>query len=340
MLKELTARGVPIRLHDIGGTSRSKLQGVWRAIVAVLTQATRNDRAYLSVPGQIGVWLFVPLALLLRLRRIEHYVHHHSFRPINRGPMRSIRALVAAGGGHQRHILLSNDMRRRFAALYLNDSKDRALSLSNAYLFGPRLDPPGARPERPVTLGHMSVLTREKGVVYLLDLFADLVARGHDWRLVIAGPCADPVLADALAAAVAAHPDRIDYRGALESEGKERFFADIDLFVLPTTLVDEAEPLVMLEAFGRGVDVVANDMGCIRDRIRTPGHLMTRDLGSDRTLVEARIAETARDWTAARHACVDHARAIKVLADAEAASLFPRFSAPSGLFAIDATPVT
>ena len=231
-------------------------------------------------------------------------------------------------------------MRRRFAALYLNGSADRALSLSNAYLFGPRLERPGARPERPVTLGHMSVLTREKGVAYLLDLFADLIARGHDWRLVIAGPCADPALADALATAVAAHPGRIDYRGMVESEGKERFFADIDLFVLPTTLIDEAEPLVMLEAFARGIDVVANDTGCIRDRIRTLAHLMTGERTSDRTLIETQVAGNAVDWDATRRGCVDHARAIKVLADAEAAAVLPRLVPPSPSFAIDATPVT
>lgn len=338
MAAELATRGARLRLHDIGGTAATKLRGVLRAMLAVLG-AARGDRAYLSVPGQSGVWLFVPLALLLRWRGIEHYVHHHSFRPINLGPMRAMRALVAAGGARQRHILLSQDMRRRFAALYLGRHADRALSLSNAYLFGPRLER-RARPDRPVTLGHMSVLTREKGVAYLLALFADLIAGGHDWRLVIAGPCADPALAAEIAAAVAAHPGRIDYRGALAGDDKERFFADIDLFVLPTTLIDEAEPLVMLEAFGRGVDVVANDTGCIRDRIRTPAHLMTRDPRADAALVVARIAEAARDWAGTRAACVDHVRAIKALADAEAAAILPLLVAPARPFAIDATPVT
>lgn len=339
MLAALTARGAAIRLHDTGGRTTAKLRATWRAIAAIAAAGRRDQRAYLSVPGQNGVWLFVPLALILRLRGIEHFIHHHSFRPINRGPALAMRALVAAGGRGQHHILLSNDMRRRFTEIYLKDRDDRAISLSNAYLFGPQLME-GVRPTRPVTLGHMSVLTREKGVSYLIDLFADLIARGVDWRLVIAGPCDDPALADELATATAAHPDRIDYRGAVDGAEKERFFADIDLFVLPTTLVDEAEPLVMLEAFGRGVDVVATDTGCIRDRIRTPGHLLTLDRAADGDRVERRIAENARDWAASRRSCIDHARDIKASADAEAAAFLPRLLDPTRAFALKAAPVT
>jgi glycosyltransferase involved in cell wall biosynthesis len=344
MLAELTARGATICCHDIGGPPLSKLRGIARALLAIMACARHGEQAYLSVPGQSGVWLFVPLALLLRLRGLTHYVHHHSFRPINLGPLRGMRMLVAAGGRRQRHILLSTDMRRRFANLYLEGDDRRALSLSNAYLFGPQLGV-AERPDRPVTLGHMSVLTQEKGVAYLLALFATLIARGHDWRLVIAGPCADPDLRAALDTAVAVHHGRVAYRGAIDGADKERFFADIDLFVLPTTLIDEAEPLVMLEAFGRGVDVVANDTGCIRDRIRDSRRLLTRDREGDATLIAARIADNAADWSAARHACVAHARDIKVEADGEAAVVFPQLLSSelpgSGCgFAIDARHVT
>ncbi len=323
MLEELARREIPMHLRDIGGTASSKLSGMARALWAILRSARRGDRAYLSVPGQAGVWLFVPLVLVLRWRGINHMIHHHSYRPINLGPLAGMRMLVAAGGPRQRHILLSADMTRRFARLYLDNDSGRAVTLSNAYLFGPRLDS-APRPERPPTLGHMSVLTREKGVAYLLDLFARAIADGRDWRLVIAGPCADPILRADLSAAVAAFPGRIDYRGAVDGAEKERFFADIDMFVLPTTLIDEAEPLVMLEAFGRGVDVVANDMGCIRDRIRTPAHLLTRDPSADLTLLAERLAANSRDWAKARAACTAHARTIKVQADAEAAAFFPQ----------------
>lgn len=339
MLAAFTARRAALRLHDIGGTMVSKLRGVARAIAALAVAGKQRDQAYLSVPGQNGVWLFVPLVLFLRLRGIVHYVHHHSFRPINAGPARAMRLLVACGGRRQRHILLSPDMRRRFTAMYLDGDDARSVSLSNAYLFGPRTDALPDRPARPVTLGHMSVLTREKGVSYLLRLFAELLAQGHDWRLVLAGPCADPALRAEIEAAVAAYPDYIEYRGALDGPDKERFFGDIDLFVLATTLIDEAEPLVMLEAFARGVEVVASNTGCIRDRIRTRQHLLALEPAVDTALVVARVADAASDWPAARRACVDHARSIKAEADLEAQQLFPQLVVGSS-FASDGLPVT
>lgn len=324
MLEYLTARSAPLMVRDTGGTGTTKLRRTLGAAMVLAMSARRDDRAYLSVPGQSGVWLFAVLALVLRLRGIEHYVHHHSFRPINLAPSTAMKFLVGAGGRCQRHVLLSNDMRRRFAALYLgNPDSDRATTLSNAYLFGPEVRPE-LRPDRPVTLGHMSVLTREKGVSYLLDLFTSLIARSHDWRLIIAGPCADPTLAAELTLATTAYPDRIAYRGPVSGWEKEQFFADIDLFVLPTTLIDEAEPLVMIEAFARGVDVVASDTGCIRDRIRTPDHLLALDPDVDRATIEGQIAAAERDWAITRDACIDHARGIKALAQVEAAAFFPR----------------
>jgi hypothetical protein len=67
---------------------------------------------------------------------------------------------------------------------------------------------------------------------------------------------------------------------------------------------------------------------------------MTCDPDADGALVTARVAENAVDWATTRAACVDHARAIKALADGEAAAVFPRLVAWPRSFAIDATPVT
>ena len=338
MHDHLADAGVPLGVHDIG-SGAGKIVRTLRAALALLVRAKRDDRAYLSVPGQLGVWLFVPIALALRMRGVEHFIHHHSFRPINLGPLRGMRALVRAGGARQSHILLSQQMSRRFAALYFSQAPDRALTLSNAYLFGPQAKL-HARPPRPFTLGHMSVLTKEKGVAYLLDLFDALADRHPGWRLVIAGPCHDADLAARLEQAVARHGGRVDYRGSVSGGEKDRFLADIDLFVLPTTLIDEAEPLVMLEAYASGVDVVATDTGCIRDRVRSPDHLLSRQPGQDAALIAARADELEQDWAGQRMACVEHARAIKREADREAARVLPRLANGLAGFAIHATPMT
>jgi len=73
---------------------------------------------------------------------------------------------------------------------------------------------------------------------------------------------------------------------------------------------------------------MASATGCIRDRIRTPDHLLALDKSIDVESIESHMDVAANDWTASRAACVEHARAIKALADVEAAAFFPRLLRP------------
>jgi hypothetical protein len=104
---------LPLGIGMYGKIRRSFLNAA-----ILLARARRGDIGYISVPGQAGVWLMMPAVAALRLRGIAPWFHHHSFRAINRGPLRSMAMLVRAGGPHQRHILLSERMRDRFAAIY------------------------------------------------------------------------------------------------------------------------------------------------------------------------------------------------------------------------------
>ena len=322
MAERLRERG-ELRVLATGERFWGKLAGYGRLLTAALFRMRRADVVYLSMPGQSAVWLFAAAILALRLRGIRHFVHHHSFRPIVAGPRRVVRLVVAFGGTLQHHILLSAGMRDRFAAMYLSPTgARRAHALSNAWLFCSAAIAPTPRSPRPGTLGHLSVLTREKGVDTLLRLFARAAARDPLLRLVIAGPVADAALSDEIEAAMAARPGRIEYRGAIEGEAKRAFWADIDLSVLPTRLVDEAEPLVMLESYAAGVDFLGSDRGCIPERLRRPDRLLTGsdEVDADRLLTASR--ESAADWTALRAACVQHAATLRATAEAEAHDLF------------------
>lgn len=292
---------------ELGCTVRGKVVRAIANAWTLLRHARADSVAYVSIPGQMGAWLLLPAVMALRLSGTQTWFHHHSFRSINLGPMTVMRALVACAGPNQNHILLADGMRDRFAALYLSAAPERAHTLSNTCLFPPdtRIRP-GLRPKRPPTLGHMSVLTREKGVFYLLSLFDELVARVTGIRLILAGPVRDAELAAAIAASASRHPDAFDYRGAISGEEKTRFFDDIDLFVLPTTLVDEAEPLVMIEAYAQGVDVFATATGCIPDRLRDPGRTLTLNGDEDVEMISRAAAMTQVEWDATRGACHDH----------------------------------
>ena len=309
---------------NVCDTGAGNIEKLWRSLsifTRLLFGARAKDKAYLSLPGQKGAWLFLPVALALRIRGIDHFVHHHSFRPINQFPSRSLKILIRIGGAGQAHILLSPVMAEKLKSLYLERRPSAGVrTLSNAFLFGPKL---GAqkRPNRPITIGHMSVLTREKGAYYLLELFEVLHERVPDLRMVIAGPTDDEQLRLAIEAMSLKYSDDFEYRGALAGEAKETFYNDIDVFALPTTLIDEAEPLVMLEAYGQGVDVVACLTGCISDRLRMKDAVLTLDLIRDSEMI-VRMAERA-DWESIRSDCIAFAHSVHEIAAAEAENLFP-----------------
>ena len=55
----------------------------------------------------------------------------------------------------------------------------------------------------------------------------------------------------------------VEIIGPVYNEEKKQFFSDIDLLILPS--INEAEPLVIYEAFSYGIPVVAFGVGCIQE---------------------------------------------------------------------------
>ena len=317
-----------LRVLATGESLVSKLASYGRILSAGFFHMRRTDVVYTSMPGQMAAWLFALVVAALRLRGIRHFVHHHSYRSIVLGPLRVMRMVVALGGHTQQHILLSPKMRDRFAALYLGlASSDRALALSNALLFCPEVAAVPPRPLRPFTLGHLSVLTPQKGVDTLIRIFRRAAITCPELRLVIAGPIADQALDHAIKAAIADFPNRVEYRGAVSGPAKAQFYADIDLFLLPTRLIDEAEPLVMLESYAAGVEFMANDRGCIAERLRRPDRMLTGNDDTDTVRLLDVVQEGADDWEALRQGCGRHAADLHATAEAEARVLFRRMLA-------------
>lgn len=323
----LRAHGT-LRVLATGEGAASKLAATARILFAVLFRIRARDVVYASMPGQMGAWLFAPVVAALRLRGLRHFIHHHSYRSIVLGPLRVMRVVAALGGGLQHHILLSPVMRDRFAALYLGEREDRAHALSNALLFCPPAVQVPDRPARPATIGHLSVLTREKGVDAVIALFRRLAPDHPDLRLILAGPVADDGLRAEIEQAVADFPKRVDYRGPVSGEAKRQFFRDIDLFLLPTRLIDEAEPLVMMESYAAGVEFMGTARGCIAERLRHPDRLLAGAIDADATRVGAVLSHGAADWAALRRACGRHAEHLHAVAAGEAEALFDTMLAP------------
>ena len=282
--------------ETISGKIRAVIDNTW----AILTRVRHGDTVYTSAPGQMGLWLFLIVIGALRLRGLPNFVHHHSFRSINLAPMASHRCLALIGGANSRHVFLSENMRDRYAEAYLSPAQIQdTLVVPNAFLFAQEITEPPQR-DGPVTIGHLSVMTREKGVNHILCLIERLLPE-TDYRFVLGGPIHDKELRAEVEAIVKACPDRVEWLGPVQGAEKAAFYSRIDLFVLPSQLIDEADPLVLLEAFAAGVPALASNRGCIPDRIMKPEHLMEMALEPDTERLMAladAIAEDRAGWSA------------------------------------------
>lgn len=300
-------KGVQVTRLTTGERATDKIRLAVTNALTVLVKARKGDTVYTSAPGQMGLWLFLAVIAALRLRGLTHFVHHHSFRSINLAPMASHRWLARIGGPRSRHVFLSQTMCDRYAEAYLSPAQTKgALVVPNAFLFAQDVTPPPRR-EGPITIGHLSVMTREKGVGDLLSMFEHLLP-DTDYRFVLAGPIRDDGLRAEVEAMVAAHPDRVEWIGPVQGEAKASFYARTDLFVLPSKLIDEADPLVLLEAFAAGTVALASNRGCIPDRVIAPRHLMDMDIDADVTRLKAMATDIAADRTGWASRAQDHAR--------------------------------
>ncbi|MEM8557325.1 MAG: glycosyltransferase family 4 protein [Bacteroidota bacterium] len=98
-------------------------------------------------------------------------------------------------------------------------------------------------------------LSHEKGISLILDAWT---RHAPDLRLVIAG---DGPEAAAVEAAVAAHPDRIEWVGHQTRDGVMRLMADAAVFVFSSECYEGGTPMALIEAMANGTPVVASDLG-------------------------------------------------------------------------------
>jgi glycosyltransferase involved in cell wall biosynthesis len=116
-------------------------------------------------------------------------------------------------------------------------------------------------------------LSPEKGIDTLIDAVGRL---GGNVRLDVAGEGPDRSRLEALASRVA--PDRVRFAGRLDQKEMDALIAGAATLVLPSRWY-ENQPMVVLEAFARGVPVVASDLGGTPELIRhgTDGFLVPPD---------------------------------------------------------------
>ena len=229
----------------------------------------RLDRArelYIATESRIGLVYTIALSLVARGLGYRIFLHHHVFRYISQRN-RLMALLVSLTRTRATHIFLCTCMEEGFKALYGESLS--ALRLSNAAFIDPPknyvspLVPDGA----PLKVGLLSNLTREKGLYEFLAMAKRTAADGLALRFLLAGPLQSQADAEAIREAQLNLPDTFEYRGPVYGAEKEKFYRDIEVFVLPSTYENEAQPLVLFEALSYGCPVLAYDRGCMKEQI-------------------------------------------------------------------------
>lgn len=113
-------------------------------------------------------------------------------------------------------------------------------------------------------IGYLSNLIYSKGIMHIVEAVETLLAEGVSVELHVAGKYMDDSfmsvdeIREKFKAKLEERPE-IKYYDVVAGEEKLQFYENIDVFVLPTFYVHEAQPLSIIEAMRAGCIIVSTD---------------------------------------------------------------------------------
>jgi glycosyltransferase involved in cell wall biosynthesis len=246
----------------------SRLAATWRACSGLIKHARAPSRiCYIACEGGRGLVYTLAVIAVARLCGYPTQLHHHSFNYVDERKV-LMRAILRTAPC-MTHIFLCSIMRDKFEACY---RPQITRIVSNAAFVPPHpiLRVPA---DTGIVLGHLSNLTRDKGLYTFLDLLGRV---GSEVRGVLAGPVMNYEDQVAIEAAIRDLDGRLEYRGPLYGVDKIAFYDEIDLFIFPTDYVNEAQPTVLFEALAAGCKLISFNRGCIMQQVNDDGLVVAR----------------------------------------------------------------
>jgi len=186
------------------------------------------------------------------------HLHHHSFAYLNSRCLFT-HILLGVAGSSSLNIALSERMADRMKMLYMTK---QTVTISNAvFILHKKLAANTPRKELK-TIGFIGNISVEKGVLEFFDLMILIETEKFPLQAKMAGNFEDYRVKSFVKKRLE-KMQKVEYIGPKYGIDKDDFFNLIDVLVLPTRYVNEAEPLVILEAMSSGVPVIAYGRGCI-----------------------------------------------------------------------------
>ena len=245
--------------------------GVCKSIWGLIRRGRRSSEVlYYPANSSWGLLYDIVFATLGRVFGYKLILHHHAYSYIDRYDWRMaiVNRLVGSQGAHAVHCQkMVDDYRAQY------DTKATFLIVPPTIVsqdLGVRQRPLEEipDPEEPLVLGFLSNLTLAKGLDLVLETFENLIDRGLNVRLVLAGPCMHEEALSLVRLVTERWPQQVEYRGPVYEEKKAQFYSDIDVFLFPTRYKNESWGIVLTESLASGCPVIANDRGCVSYIIR------------------------------------------------------------------------
>jgi glycosyltransferase involved in cell wall biosynthesis len=244
-------------LDELGRLSMRKAQAFLDVMFQLATALGRRPDAVYSTFSLGGVafyrdWLLTSVVKYSRVPRIVH-LHVRASRASLKSPIK--RALCRWALADAQVIHLSNELARQLKQVV--EPKHvycvpNGVARSNAR----RQNSPGRR------MLFLSNLTQEKGVLVLLQAFRILRERNVEFTATLAGPASQDVLAEVMnRIETFGLARRVSYAGPAYGAAKDALLETHDAFVFPT--LNDAFPLVVLEAMQAGLPVISSQEGAI-----------------------------------------------------------------------------
>jgi len=244
-----------------------------RACVVLIVSRSRGGKTlYMPSDAAAGIVINVLLMMIGRVLGYKIIVHHHNFSYVNSySGLMNVFLLLCPESTF--HVFLCEKMHHSMAAMYSSawvGRRHAGMVLSNAFMIDRVERVESIREE--LVIGHLSNLCVEKGSVRFVELFSALRSQGVKVKAKLAGPIGDEQVRGAIQKASQAYPDSFEWIGPVYGEAKSDFYASIDVFVFPSQYVNEAQPLVLLEAMAHGAAIIATGLGCTDcDHRESPG---------------------------------------------------------------------
>lgn len=261
-----------IQICDTSGPSLEKniyyyikrISKIFKTII-FLINVSKKDTIYFSISGGFGQIYELIFLIVLRLKRLRNIIcHHHSYDYINNKRLISS-LLFSIAGSETLHLSLSQMMAQKLKNKY--SGIKRTMVLSNILFINDNESKIlNKKQNKKITLGFISNISKEKGIIEFMDFHSSLIKKYKKINSIIAGPFEDKNIKKIIMKKIELSK-RINWIGPVYDYKKTKFFESIDYLIFPTKYFNEAEPLVIYEAFSYNVPVISYSRGSIPEQI-------------------------------------------------------------------------